>query len=96
MGDKNDIRKTSLNSNLLSLRSKISIRDKLERKTFAKVLAVTINIRKEVDVQKYQKKHMTCSNSIPRVKKSALRDHAATYLHIWGTENSAYVFLALG
>ena len=25
-----------------------------------------------------------------------LRDHAATYLHIWGTGNSAHVFLALG
>ena len=25
-----------------------------------------------------------------------LRDHAATYLHIWGTGNFAHVFLALG
>ena len=28
--------------------------------------------------------------------KNFLRDHAATYLHIWGTGNSAHVFLALG
>ena len=26
------------------------------------------------------------------IKNSHLRDHAAAYLHIWGTENSAHVF----
>ena len=34
--------------------------------------------------------------SVLQQERNILRDHAATYLHIWGTENIAHVNLALG